>query len=361
MHSLLLKLTFAKFRVIFFRANLGVFTALITLLLFYFFGTILWISCDDNPTDNGGWHINPPLPIVSYHSPIWHPSGEFIGFNHIPIKSLHYVEESKYPDRWELESDSIGFWLINADGTNMRRIFPTQLQTPAWSPDGDWVAFVSGGQIFKMRFTGNAFDTTTITQLTFEGRNFFPAWSPDGQWIAYDISLADSNGSTGIWRMKFDGGTKQALFGAAIPSWYPNGNIIIGSIGTTPTDIWTRFVRYSVLMHQNVDTLSAIIGNENLYPRFSPDGTKIAFASQPLNSQVNLWLMDSTGGNLQQLTTEGMSDNSGLPFSWNPTENIIIFTQYCFDEWPPQNGTLWILDVNTGQKHQLTFNPQPVK
>lgn len=324
---------------------------------------VLVVGCRDNgnPVDDGGGIIIPlPIPIAAYDSPVWYPpSGQLIGFNHTPFKSLHYSTGCQYPDQYELESDSTGFWLINSDGTNMHRIFPYTLQTPAWSPDGEWIAFVAGAQILKMRFTGETFDTSTIAQLTMEGRNFFPAWSPDGQWIAYDRSLADSTGPGGIWIMRSDGTEKRALFGGALLAWHPNGNSLIGVIGTSSTSIWTRFVHYDLLQSKVIDTLSAVVGNDNLFPRYSPDGTTIAFASQPLNSQVNLWLMDATGNNLRQLTTEGTSDNSGIPFSWDPTGNFIVFTQYRFDQWPPQNGTLWILNVASGEKRQLTFNPEP--
>jgi len=328
-------------------------------IIFFFCCALLFMfsRCKDNPIDGEG--IFPPtlIPFVAYNSPVWHPDGQFIGFNHTPIKSIHYSGNNTYPDKFELERESSGFWLINSDGTNMRRIFPYTLLNPAWSPDGNWIAFVAGAQIYKMRFTGTTFDTTTLVQLTTEGRNFFPSWSPDGWWIAYDRSLADSSGPGGIWVMKNDGTMKHSLFGGAFPNWHPGGNILIGVIGTSSTSIWTRFVRYNFNQSTMIDTLPVIVGNYNLLPRYSPDGTKIAFTSQPYNGQAQVWLMNADGSGKHQLTTEGVEINTGSSLSWDTLNNLIVYTKYRFDNWPPQNGTLWIINANTGQQQQLTFNP----
>ncbi|MDI6779063.1 MAG: hypothetical protein QME25_02530, partial [Bacteroidota bacterium] len=175
----------------------------------------------------------PPIEIVPpspYDSPIWHPSGDFIGFNHTPLRKIHYPYGEHCQGEYEFASDSTGFWLINPDGTNKRRIFPYRLHSPAWSPDGEWIAFMipigSEAHIFKMRFTGTTFDTTTVTQLTFEGRNFFPAWSPDGLWIAYDRSFADASGPGGIWIMKSDGESRRFITSGRMPVWHPQGSIL---------------------------------------------------------------------------------------------------------------------------------------
>jgi Tol biopolymer transport system component len=330
-----------------------VLTSLIILIL-------VGLSCHkDNPSDGskppcGG--IDPGIvPEPPYNSPIWHPSGQFIGFNHTPLKRITYPYGEQCWGEQEFDYDSTGFWLINPDGTNMRRIFPYTLQTPAWSPDGEWIAFVLGAQIFKMKFTGSAFDTLTLTQLTSAGRNFFPAWSPDGRWIAYDRSLADASGPGGIWRMKSDGTSKEALFGGAYPAWHPNNQNLIGVIGTSPTSTWTKFVRYELSKSRVIDTLSAVVGNDNRHPLYSPDGTKIAFWSSG-----TIWLMDTTGSNQYQLTTQSVDVSFGLPFSWSPNGTNIAYTVYQSDNWGYENGTIWTVDVTTGVKHQLTFTPKSI-
>ena len=167
--------------------------------LYLCFLLLLFSACKDggNPI-NGDKPPCPPIRIAApspYGEPVWHPSGGFIGFNYMPLIRITYPYGEHCQGEYEWKWDSSGYWLIKPDGTNMRRVFPYGLEMVSWSPDGEWIAFGAGAQIYKMRFTGTTFDTTTLTQLTFEGRNFLPAWSPNPgggaseQWIAYDNTI----------------------------------------------------------------------------------------------------------------------------------------------------------------------------
>ncbi len=317
-------------------------------------------SCkDNNPVDDSGIRINPPIPPAIYNSPIWYPSGEFIGFNHTPLKSIHYATIfSSYPDMYELDYDSTGFWVINTDGTNMRRILPYTLQDPAWSPDGQWIAFVANAQIYKMKFTGTTFDTLSIVQLTTEGRNFFPAWSPDGKWIAFDSNNDSPNGMNFIWKMKADGSSKirvaydPSIGEIRMPDWSPNGNAIVHQryIGISSPEIFTMDTSGSNAIRLTHDE------NFDSNPKYSPNGLTIAFTSQSNGGQPQIWLMSADGKNSHQLTVSGVESDAGVSFSWDPSGQFLVYSKYRFDQWKPQNGTLWVLDVNTGNERQLTFN-----
>jgi Tol biopolymer transport system component len=294
------------------------------------------------------------LPESPYGSPDWYPSGSFIGFNYLPLirmergcrgdcKIVHYY--------WNF--DSLGYWIINQDGSNQRRIFPFPLENVAWSPDSVWIAFENGGEIFKMQFTGETFDTTTVTQLTAGGNNFFPTWSPDGQWIAYDSNLNDSVGANVIWKMKADGSEKRDIsqHGTGewrMPNWSPDGNHIVHQ----------RYVSdIPEIVSMDTSGMNAVQLNYNdqfeSYPKYSPNGLRIAFWSQSfVDNSANLWIMNADGNNLRQLTFDGADQD----FDWSPDGQQIVYTRFESNDFSYTNGTIWILNVNTLERKQLTFN-----
>lgn len=307
--------------------------------------------CSSNGITNG--YINAP----PYNSPIWHPNGNFIGFNHKPLKSINYPLGEDCYGVFSY-SDSAGFWLINTDGTTLRRILPYTLLSPAWSPDGEWIAFVApiadGMQIFKMKFTGNGFDISSLVKLTDEGRNFFPTWSPDGQWIAYDSNNDSPSGGNFIWKMKSNGTQKVRISyeptqgEIRMPSWSPHGKKIVHIryvIGTLSSEIF--------LMDSAGNNPVRLTNNNKFdgYPAFAPKNDCISFYSDR-----NLFIIDTLGNNIRQITTEGVDRDFGLPFSWSPDGSKIVYTYYKYNDWTTANGVLWIIDLNTGIKNQLTIN-----
>lgn len=299
-------------------------------------------SCKDkgNPVNgdkpNGE---NPPCPPffpcppnfrVTDVEPAWSPDGKLIAYVH-----------------GDAEPGRSGIYIIKPSGENKRLWYASAgVGSPSWSPDGEWIVFHDHAQIYKRKFNGDS-----LIQLTTEGRNFFPAWSPDpgggagGQWIAYDRSLADASGPGGVWIMKPHGTQKRFVFGGAFPAWHPNRQSLLAVIGTSPTSIWKRFVCYYPFQTVQPETLSAVVGNDNLYPNYSPDGTKIAFTSQPPNGWPQIWVMSADGTNLTQLTTA-----QGYTCDWSPDGEWIVYT-----DSRAINGRLWIMRKDGSEKHQLTF------
>lgn len=289
----------------------------------------------------------------SYSNPVWHPNGKYIGFNHTPLKNIVYISGTQCIDHYEFYSDSLGFWLIDSNGMNQRRILPYYLQTPVWSPDGEWIAFVSNAQIYKMRFNGTMFDTNSIVQLTYGGRSFFPTWSPDGKWIAYDSDISSPNGMKFVWKMKSDGSHKYRIAydpskgEIRMPHWSSDGKIIvhIRYVGVGSPEIF--------IMDSSGNNPQRITNNtlSETYPQLSLNNT-IAYVRDP----VNIWLMNVDGTEQRQISTDGVDADYGKSFSWSPEGKKIVYTSYRTNDWSYSNGVLKIIDVTSGNVVQLTFN-----
>jgi TolB protein len=297
------------------------------------------------------YHVDAEPP---YFDPVWHPSGEIIGFNHRPIKSIRYNSDIPCGEpEYSYSGNSGGFYIINSDGTGKRRILPYFLQTPAWRPAGDYIAFVSGAQIFKMPFDGEKFDTTAIEQLTFEGRNFFPSWSPDGEWIAYDnTDCGKSNdpgmppNSCGIFIMDKMGKEKRLVARGRMPGWVNNNQLIYRGLYS---EIYSILFKDSVVTQLTTLNKADIYSTSNRHPQYSKKHQSIAFLSQDHQIGGIYLCFISMDDNYVERTIKSVSD-----FSWSPEGEIVYMNfDYTIDQ---EKGTLWIIDPETKLKRQLTYN-----
>ena len=141
-------------------------------------------------------------------------------------------------------------------------------------------------------------------------RNTLPAFSPDGQWIAYMSCRAGYNGA--LWLMRSDGsGIRQLTARDAddgLPSWFPdNDKIAFSSESNSYAMIWSVSAntgRQELLFdpHQSIG-----------FFRLSPDGTKIAFDSSG-GGRLQVFIADLSDKTIHPLTSVSVS--LGFP-SWS--------------------------------------------
>ncbi len=75
-------------------------------------------------------------------------------------------------------------WIVGVDGRNARQLTTgtSSSSSPRWSPDGKKLAYVTGGQIWKMDGDDGG-DKEQVTKISSGASQ--PVWSPDGRWIAF--------------------------------------------------------------------------------------------------------------------------------------------------------------------------------
>lgn len=125
-----------------------------------------------------------------------------------------------------------GLWVMDLE-TQERTLLYREGRYGDWSPNGEWIAFNIGTQIYKARKDGSE-----LTQLTFEGRNFLPDWSPDGSLILYNNTSCGSQidpipeNSCGVLTMDSNTNEKKLIASfVGTPKWFPSQDKFLTSGG----------------------------------------------------------------------------------------------------------------------------------
>ena len=255
------------------------------------------------------------------------------------------------------------------------------LSRPRMSQDGQRVAFVATtiderkhayrSAIWVIPATGG--EAKCFTSATANAHT--PAWSPDGRWLAFvsdregeplgkDASREQKNskGKPQIWLMPGDGGEAHQLtwmpHGVSQPHWSPDSQYILFSATVAPLDEETEDgkalpkVRVIDRLFYKLDGVGFIhdrrqhiflvkaAGGEpqqltsgdwdDRDPAWSPDGSHIAFASSrgedrwslPCFDLYTLGIENGSAGELARITDGTLSCSSP---SWSPDGNAIAF------------------------------------
>ncbi len=330
--------------------------------------TCLFYSCSNSEDEQ--CCKCPPFDIVPsspYDDPIWHPSGEIIGFNHTPIKEIKYTYGYDCPRQalYTYKTDSTGFWLINADGTNKRRVLPYTLNTPAWSPDGKWIGYSDNGQICIMPFDGEQFKTNNKITLTLKGSNYYPKWSNDMNMLAYISTICKEERTCGVWIYNITNKEESIIkpYGQN-PEWskhdhsslcfstkmidnegYHIGDTLWAYNTSTESISITKIIKSEPYIYQQIRN---IFGYSYLYISTSGKGAPSIGSTEYIGTQ--LFITDFMINESTQLTQNGC-----ISYSLSPN-NKIVYTNFDFYRIDKTAGTLWTMNHDGSDKKPLTYN-----
>jgi len=186
--------------------------------------------------------------------------------------------------------------------------------TPTFSPDGKSLTFSRATEEGTDVYTFNVRDNCCLQRLTV-GRfsdNLSPAYSPDGQRIAFVSTRA---GLPQIYVMAADG-TDEQLFApfdygvtgsSNAPDWSPDGQSVVfhrdvaGTLQLFVLDVRTRTVRQLTSLGRNEDAT------------WAPDSRHLAFVSDRAGYR-QLWVIDMETGRIRPLLQQS---GVRLP-AWSP-------------------------------------------
>jgi len=184
---------------------------------------------------------------------------------------------------------------------------------PSFSPNGRWIAFAHGPNygetnIFKKQVAGG-----DPVQLTFfeHATTASPAWSPDGQRIAF---ISDQNGTPKVWTISANGGTAEPLEHSNTSdtvnelAWWPSSDIVYQQPGLR------NFLRINDKTHEEKTIIPQVdsVGWLPRRPVFSPDGKKLAVLWNR-KPDYGLWIISS-----EPYSKTFLQSGDFLPCGWSP-------------------------------------------
>jgi len=216
-------------------------------------------------------------------------------------------------------------FILSSEGGELRQLgdFPLGAETPVFSPDGQRIVFdVYVGENNNDVFTINV-DGSDLKQLTnTPGYDGHPHWSADGQRIVFnsDRTSPDPNAEWSdrwheIFSMNADGGDVRqhtrckavCTFGSLSPD---GKKVLYRKVIKAAGFNWElgSIEKNSEIFITDIDGDNEINISNNAafdgWPAFSPDGNRIAFASNRSGPSRTgqIWLMNTDGSGLQQIT-----------------------------------------------------------
>lgn len=256
-------------------------------------------------------------------------------------------------------------WVLDARSNELRQwtSSPKSDSRPHWSPDGQYLAFVSdrdaGPQIYLMRLDGG--EAQKLTEAKNAVQDF--AWSPDSKQIAFlagepkteadekkdrekeDARVVDRDDRySRVWVVDVDSRkvrqVTQGPWRVQELCWLPGGGkLIVKATDHPESDQWNDGI-YSISLADGRFTKVGVSPALFRSLKLSPDGKSIAYLGPPVDgpSEHDLFVRPLEGGEAHNISGTKL-DRPIHQFQWRPDGSILALAQNGFaDELDSING-----------------------
>jgi TolB protein len=249
-------------------------------------------------------------------------------------------------------------FVADSDGANRTRIAasPLPIMSPAWSPDGEWLAYVSFERRVSAVFVQHRRSGKKTMVSARAGINGAPSFSPDGKKLA--VTLSGSNGNLDIYLLELANGQLTRLTedpGIDTEAVFvPNdGNTVYFTSDRSGSPQVYRLTVGSSERPRRV----TFTGAYNARPRVSPDGKQLAVLTLD-DGAYRIGIQDLATGTVQVLS-KGRQEESP---SFAPNGAMLIFAgrergQGVLQTVSVDGQTSARLDADAGEVREPVWGP----